>query len=593
MIKRPFSIRWKIAGPLLVLTSLVLALLSPSMAMAAVDSPMQVHVLQNPYAAENAPKSKYIREVSQTRTTANLHLRSAASGSASSRALMPKGSVVVPTGKKSGVWWELKWSGKTGWASSDHLQTKKVIKDDSVRYIRGYVEIMATANSAQRVGATNFRTKVNLLDVRGSWSHIRTEWYHGWIPSVSLSTTRPAKQYRYIQTSGSYYAQAGAGTGTTLGRVHRGERHEWRRWDPLNKKDEILVGNKWVWTNLAHQTKPKEEVRYAQRRSSVHDRADRGTSKVVGTIHRGDKVLWGAWDGENQRDEVKLNGKWVWSDATNRTKPKVEYRYAQKNGSVYDKADKKSAKKMGTITRGTKVEWGAWDGTNRRDEVKVNGKWVWTDVTARQKPTAIIPETTPVTPYARFSKYATIIRKSPQTNPFSKQVGLVKKGDKVTVTGKADGEWLRIKYGSTIGYVRTYDLRKDSPNSVAVYGTLRTRQSAYNMMGGFQQKVMDQRVVKSSLYQLWSPNLTFMTNGSGTVVAEQFQYSDAKGPAMLKKLDIYEGSVKYQGKPMYARQKATLSDGSISWSYKTTAIGEQVTKKSGRLIPSGDFLKRH
>lgn len=577
-----------------VFSVLVGLLLVPSVtASAQLDNPAQLRIAQNPYAAENAPKSKYIKEVSETRTTANLHLRSSASTSGKSLGLMNKGTVVVPTGQKSGNWWQLKWNGKTGWASSDYLQTKTVTNDESVRYIRGYVDIMASAGSTQRVGAVNFRTQVTLLDVKDRWSHIRTEWYHGWIPSSKLSTSRPAKKYVYVQTSGAYYSHASPSQSTILGRIHRGERYEVRRWDSLNRRDEILVNNKWVWTNLTHPNQPKQEIRYAQSRGNVYDRADKASGKVVGTIHRGDKVIWGAWDAKNWRDEVKLNGKWVWTDVTNRKKPATQYRYAQKNGTLYDRADKKTSKKVGTIARGTQVEWGAWDGSNRRDEIKYNGTWVWSDVTAKDKPTAIIPETKPVDPYARFSKYATIIRETPQTNPYAKQIGLVKKGDKVTVTGKADGEWLRIKYGSITGYVRTYDLRKDSPNSVAVYGTLRTGQSAYNMMAGFQQKIMDQRVSKASLYQLWSPNLTFMTNGSGTVVAEQFQYSDSKGPDMMKKLDIYEGSVKYQGKPMYSRQKVSMSDSSVSWSYKTTAVGEQVTKKSGRLIPSGDFLKRH
>lgn len=50
-----------------------------------------------------------------------------------------------------------------------------------------------------------------------------------------------------------------------------------------------------------------------------------------------------------------------------------EYRYAQKNGSVYNKADKSKDKTVGSITRGTKLSWGAWDSKNRRDELLHNG----------------------------------------------------------------------------------------------------------------------------------------------------------------------------------------------------------------------------
>ena len=61
---------------------------------------------------------------------------------------------------------------------------------------------------------------------------------------------------------------------------------------------------------------------------------------------------------------------------------------------------------------------------------------------------------------------------------------------------------------------------------------------------------------------------------------------------MLKKLDIYEGQLKYQGKPMYTRQNVYLTDESQSWTYKTTSFSEKVVKNSGRYISSGDFLKR-
>lgn len=61
---------------------------------------------------------------------------------------------------------------------------------------------------------------------------------------------------------------------------------------------------------------------------------------------------------------------------------------------------------------------------------------------------------------------------------------------------------------------------------------------------------------------------------------------------MLSKLDVYESQLKYNGKPMYTRQRVRMSDGSQSWTYKTTSESEKVVKDSGRYISSGDFLKR-
>ncbi|WP_159610458.1 SH3 domain-containing protein [Glutamicibacter sp. JC586] len=485
-----------------------------------------VHVHLGAYDPENAPPSKYIKKVTETKTTENLNLRKSASTSSQSLGIMPKGTIVQLTGNKSGTWSQLKWGSKTGWSASQYLSTRAYTKDDSVRYMTRFTSIYATAARSTKIGAVNFRSQVSLLDVSGTSSHIKTGSYHGWVDSKNLTRTRPAKQYRYVQKSGSTYLGIDPKTDTYAGRVHHGEKYEYRR-----------------------------------------------------------------WDGTNRRDEINVNGRWVWTSVTNRDYVAPQYRYAQSNGSVYSAASKTNSKVVGTISKGTKVRWGAWDASNRRDEINLNGKWVWASNTDRKKPADPIPPAIDVKNYDRFTTGLLTLRKNPVSN--STSAGSVKKGWKVTVTHKAEGGWVRISAGSVTGWIKeSGNLRRHGPYSVAVYGTLRTGQSAYNVMSGFQQKNTNQRLSSSSLYQLWNKNWTFLTNGPKTVVAEQFQYSDAKGPAMLKKLDIYEGQLKYQGRPMYTRQNVPLNGDTESWTYKTTSFSEKVVKNSGRYISSGDFLKR-
>lgn len=485
-----------------------------------------VQISLSPYDPENAPPSKYIKKVTETKTTENLNLRKSPSTSAASLGVMPKGTIVKLTGQKSGTWSQLTWGSKTGWSATQYLSTRTYLKDDSVRYMTRYSGIYSTAARTKRIGSVNLRTEVSLLEVSGTSSHIKTAYYHGWVDSKNVVRTRPAKQYRYVQKSGSIYSTMNPKTDAYLGRIHHAEKYEYRRWDAANRRDEIYV-----------------------------------------------------------------NGRWVWTSTTNRDYVTPQYRYAQRNGSVYSAASKTNSKVVGTITRGTRVRWGAWDSANRRDEINLNGKWVWSSVTDRNKPAPIIPPAVDVKNYARFSTMGSTLRKNPISG--SASVGSIKKGWKVVVTHKAEGGWVHINAGSISGWIKeSGNLRKHGPYSVAVYGTLRTGQSAYNVMGGFQQKVKDQRLANSSLYQLWNRNWTFLTNGPKTVVAEQFQYSDSAGPGMLRKLDIYEGQLKYQGKPMYTRQNVPLTDGSESWTYKTTSFSEQVVKNSGRYISSGDFLKR-
>lgn len=58
-------------------------------------------------------------------TTANLHIRSKASGSATSRGVIPKNAQVTVTGKAKGKWTPVKYKKLTGWSSANYLTTKK------------------------------------------------------------------------------------------------------------------------------------------------------------------------------------------------------------------------------------------------------------------------------------------------------------------------------------------------------------------------------------------------------------------------------------------------------------------------------------
>ncbi|MGP9490246.1 SH3 domain-containing protein [Glutamicibacter sp. AOP5-A2-7] len=510
-----------------------LSLAPPAHGVAPADSvPVQVAGQESAQAAPVTDRKK----AGAASTTVNLKLRERPETSSASLGTMAKGTVVSLTGKVQGNWSQLSWGSKTGWSATRYLNTGGEAKQEPQSLLRG----------------------------------------------------NPAStQYRYVQQSGATYSHWDPKKSTVLGRIHLGERYEVRRWAASSRRDEILVDGQWVWTAVTDRQRVDLQYRYAQSTGPVYT----ASGKATGTIRRGTKVQYGAWNSKTRRDEIKLNGRWAWAGVTNRTAPRTEYRYAQKNGNLYDRADQTQDKKIGTIGRGTRVQWATWNAANRRDEVKVNGKWVWTDVTNRHKPAGTLPPVSNVSDYARFTTKSLSLLKDPSYKAAS--VGHANKGMKVIVTHKAEGGWVKIKVGSLSGFIKEKDnLRLHGPYPVAVYGTLRTGQSAYNVMGGFQQKAMNQRFSRSSLYQLWNRNWTFLTNGPKTVVAEQFQYSDARGPGMLRKLDIYEIQLRYQGRPMYTRQNVRLTDGSQSWTYKTTAFSEKVVKNSGRYISSGDFLKR-
>ncbi|WP_418909161.1 SH3 domain-containing protein [Glutamicibacter endophyticus] len=466
--------------------------------------------------------------VGSATTTANLHLRSQPTSSSTSLGVMAYGSKIWLTGSVSGDWAKAVWGSRNGWVHTNYI-----------RY--------GTASTSQ---------------------------------------------YRYAQYTGATYDRADRATGQRVGTIRKYTKVEYRAWDAVNKRDNIKLNGRWVWTSATNRYPPKIEYRYAQYTATVYDRADPGSDKAVGTLHVGTKVKFATWNATHRRDEVWHNGRWVWASNTDRSAPRAEYRYAQRNGATYDRADKNTAQRVGSIACGTRVRYSRWSSANRGDEVWHNGRWVWTEVTNRPQPDCV-PPTTSVDPYGRFTEHRVPLRKTPKAYPYDSAILWMNPGMKVTVTGTAPGGWVRVKYGKYTGYViAANDLVRAAPYSVAVYGTLRTGQSAYNVMDGWQQKIMDQRIANTSLYQLWNPNWTFLTDGPKSVVAEQFQYSPSRGPGMLQKLDVYEGQLKYDGRPMYTRQRVTMTDGSQSWTYKTTDFSERVVKESGRYIDSGDFLKR-
>ena len=194
------------------------------------------------------------------------------------------------------------------------------------------------------------------------------------------------KQYRYAQYTGAVYDRASTSGAKKVGTIRKYTKVEYRKWDAKNRRDEVKLNGRWVWTNATNRTMPASEYRYAQKTAAVYDRADKATAKQVGTLHRGSKVKFATWNSKNRRDEIWYNGRWVWSGNTNRTKPAAEYRYAQKTGATYDRASKSGGQRVGTITCGERVVYSQWNAKNRRDEVWHNGRWVWTPVTNRSKP---------------------------------------------------------------------------------------------------------------------------------------------------------------------------------------------------------------
>lgn len=208
----------------------------------------------NPWTASKAPASKFITKVKQATTKANLNLRKSATTSSKSLGVMKKGTKTTPTGKISGKWVQVKWGSKTGWASGPYLTIRTVTSDTSARWMKGFTMIRSGASSSkQGVGSVNFRTKVTRLEVSGIWTHIKTAYYHGWVPTSALASSSPAASYRWSGTDAKTWNSR---TGSVSAPLAAGTKYEWRRWDSGMRRDEVKINGVWTWVSGMSTTAP-------------------------------------------------------------------------------------------------------------------------------------------------------------------------------------------------------------------------------------------------------------------------------------------------------------------------------------------------
>ncbi|WP_417218271.1 SH3 domain-containing protein [Arthrobacter sp.] len=241
------------------------------------------------------------------KTTANLNLRRGAGTRYSSLGVMKKGAVVVRTGKTSGAWWQVRYGGKTGWASSTYLRatgttaaaTPRPSTGSSTRWFAGTQALYTRPTFAsKRLQAFTKGMKATTLRTSGSWTYVQAPGSRGWIPTRDLSKTATRYTGSTVLRSSSYrwtrYAsnvRTGGSTSTrSLGVVPAGEmmprlsgRNGWTR-----VKTSKGVG--WIkntlLTNLATQAPPHLQPVTAKMIKKV--RAAYGpTFGSVGTLRNG------------------------------------------------------------------------------------------------------------------------------------------------------------------------------------------------------------------------------------------------------------------------------------------------------------------
>nr|WP_256449109.1 SH3 domain-containing protein [Paeniglutamicibacter quisquiliarum] len=121
-------------------------------------------------------------------TTANLNLRSAPSTSGQKLATMPKGTRLSVTATRSG-WSQVRYSGKTGWASSTYLRTvSRAIKTGELGKTTARLTLRQKASSTSTALATVPKSGIyTVKKISGGYARITSRGKTGWVQGKYLS----------------------------------------------------------------------------------------------------------------------------------------------------------------------------------------------------------------------------------------------------------------------------------------------------------------------------------------------------------------------------------------------------------------------
>ena len=202
--------------------ALLASTLVPAHAQAAASAPATVVLA--PARALGTAKTTTVQ------TTANLNLRSKPSTAGSKLAVIPKGTKLTVSATKSG-WSQVRYAGKTGWASSSYLRTVPAavpvrIKAGDLGKTTAAVRLRAQANTTSKSLAT--LPKNGIYTVRKTskgYSEITSRGNTGWVQSRYLNPVAK-KPGREIYIDAKYTSNRAGLTNRYWTKVSGGDLYE-------------------------------------------------------------------------------------------------------------------------------------------------------------------------------------------------------------------------------------------------------------------------------------------------------------------------------------------------------------------------------
>ncbi|AXI32278.1 hypothetical protein CIB87_25905 [Priestia megaterium] len=281
---------------------------------------------------------------------------------------------------KSGSWYKINYNGRTGYVSSDYVQSSGTATSPAENIT--YIVTASTLNVRSGAG-TNYASigsvtkgqKLSVVSKSGGWYKINYNGRTGYVSSdyvqSSGTTTPPAENITYIVTASTLNVRSGAGTNyASIGSVTKGQKlsvvSKSGGWYKINYNGRTgYVSSDYVQSS-GTTTSPAENITYIVTASTLNVRSGAGTNYAsIGSVTKGQKL-----------SVVSKSGSWYKINYNGRT-GYVSSDYVQASATASPKLVVDSFKTLGNAQQVILVTADNYDTKSAKIQTfeKVDGKW--------------------------------------------------------------------------------------------------------------------------------------------------------------------------------------------------------------------------
>ncbi|MBX4164263.1 SH3 domain-containing protein [Priestia megaterium] len=281
---------------------------------------------------------------------------------------------------KSGSWYKINYNGRTGYVSSDYVQSSGTATPpaESITYT-----VTASTLNVRSGAGTNYASigsvtkgqKLSVVNKNGSWYKINYNGRTGYVSSdyvqLSGTTTPPAESITYTVTASTLNVRSGAGTNyASIGSVTKGQKlsvvSKSGGWYKINYNGRTgYVSSDYVQSS-GTTTPPAESITYIVTASKLNVRSGAGTNYAsIGSVTKGQKL-----------SVVSKSGSWYKINYNGRT-GYVSSDYVQASATASPKLVVDSFKTLGNAQQVILVTADNYDTKSAKIQTfeKVDGKW--------------------------------------------------------------------------------------------------------------------------------------------------------------------------------------------------------------------------